>query len=157
MKIKLAKIGEILPLISVLSHPISTILVFWIMKLVLLPPAHADFINLTNASVSPNIAEIRVLDDRVNVKLEIFIGHLKTFQDLVPDDLLVQVDPKRPSLNERLKNFSEIMIVLDFLDTDDEQTEIYAKVINCSKMDENRQLRKRPRRLGFPSKMPASS
>ena len=107
MKIKSAKFGEILPLISVPSRPIPTILFFWIMNLFLLSPAHADFINLTNASISPNIAEIRVLDDRVNVKLEIFIGHLKTFQDLVPDDLLVQVDPKRPSLNERLKNFSE--------------------------------------------------
>ena len=36
----------------------------------------------------PNIAEIYVLDDRVRVKLEVYVGNLDAFADLVPDDWL---------------------------------------------------------------------
>jgi hypothetical protein len=36
--------------------------------LVALSPACADWINLTGAETAPNIAEIRVLEDRVNVR-----------------------------------------------------------------------------------------
>jgi hypothetical protein len=51
-------------------------------------PAHADWINLTGAETAPNIAEIYVLDDRVRVKLEVYIGDLDKFDDLVPDEWL---------------------------------------------------------------------
>ena len=70
-----------------------------------LRPAHADWINLTGAETAPNIAEIYVLDDRVHVKLEVYIGDLDKFADLVPDDWLRDA-AGRPSLEERLERFS---------------------------------------------------
>ncbi len=66
----------------------------------------ADWINLTGAETSPNIAEIYVLDDHVKLVLEIYIGDLETFEDLVPDDWLKDVDPNRPNVTERLREFS---------------------------------------------------
>ena len=69
------------------------------------PSARADWINLTGAETSPNIAEIYVRDDRVHVKLEVYIGDLDKFADLVPDDWLRDA-AGRPSLEERLERFS---------------------------------------------------
>jgi hypothetical protein len=46
----------------------------------------ADWINLTGAEVAPNIAEIYVRDDGVSVALEVYIGDLEVFSDLLPDD-----------------------------------------------------------------------
>jgi len=69
------------------------------------PAAHADWINLTGSETAPNIAEIYVLDDRVHVKLEVYIGDLDKFADLVPDDWLRDANG-RESLEERLERFS---------------------------------------------------
>jgi hypothetical protein len=66
---------------------------------------HADWINLTGSETAPNIAEIYVLDDRVHVKLEVYIGDLDKFADLVPDDWLRDASG-RPGLEERLERFS---------------------------------------------------
>ncbi len=68
--------------------------------------ARADWINLTGAETAPNIAEITVLDDRVRVVLEIYIGNLATFEDLLPDDWLKMRVAGRSSLAERLKRLS---------------------------------------------------
>jgi len=68
-------------------------------------PARADWINLTGAETAPNIAEIYVLDDHVQVKLEAYIGDLKTFEDLVPNDWLRDATDRAP-LAERLHRFS---------------------------------------------------
>ncbi len=73
--------------------------VFW------LPTAQADWINLTGSETAPNIAEIYVLDDRVRVKLEVYVGDLDKFDDLVPDDFLRDATG-RESLEERLARFS---------------------------------------------------
>ena len=54
--------------------------------LCLAAPARADWINLTGAETAPNIAEIYVLDDHVRLVLEIHVGDLDTFDELVPDD-----------------------------------------------------------------------
>ena len=70
-----------------------------------LPSAMADWINLTGAETAPNIAEIYVLDDRVHVKLEVYIGDLDKFADLVPDDWLRDASG-RESLDDRLERFS---------------------------------------------------
>ena len=53
-----------------------------------LSPEHAtaDLSPLNGAAVAPNIAEIRVLEDRVEVSLEVYVGNLEVFQDLLPDD-----------------------------------------------------------------------
>jgi len=68
-------------------------------------PLRADWINLTGSETAPNIAEIYVLDDRVHVKLEVYIGDLEKFDDLVPDDWLRDASG-RASLDERLARFS---------------------------------------------------
>ena len=70
------------------------------------PAARADWINLTGAETAPNIAEITILDDRVRIALEIYIGDLDAFEVLLPDDLLRKGVAARPPLPERLKRFS---------------------------------------------------
>ena len=69
--------------------------------------SHADWINLTGAETSPNIAEIYVMDDHVRIVLEVYVGDIDTFESLVPDDWLKQDDGERPSRSERMRNFSE--------------------------------------------------
>ena len=66
----------------------------------------ADWINLTGAETAQNIAEIYVLDDHVKVKLEVYIGDLKKFEELVPDKWLKEPSDKRPSLDKRMQTFS---------------------------------------------------
>ena len=67
----------------------------------------ADWVNLTGAEIAPNIAEIYVLDDRVKLILEIYIGNLDMVDELIPDELLREKDSSRPSLEQRLHSFSE--------------------------------------------------
>ena len=50
-----------------------------------LAPLRADWINLTGAESSRNIAEIYVLEDHVRLVLEVYICDLKTFEDVLPD------------------------------------------------------------------------
>jgi hypothetical protein len=66
----------------------------------------ADWINLTGAETSPNIAEIYVLDDHVKVKLEVYVGDLAAFEELVPDDWVKDLDIQRPSLEQRIEHFA---------------------------------------------------
>ena len=88
--------------------------------LLLLPFPHgkADWINLTGAETAPNIAEITVYDDRVEVALEIYVGDLKTFEALIPDDWLKDTQADRPPLTERLAQFSEVGLRFS-MDTDE--------------------------------------
>jgi len=69
-------------------------------------PVRADWINLTGAETSPNIAEIYVLDDHVRLVLEIYVGNLDMFSDLVPDDWVKDDQVERPSLEQRLQHFA---------------------------------------------------
>lgn len=66
-------------------------------------PARADWTN--RAGTAPNIAEIYVLDDRVRVKLEVYIGDLDKFSDLLLDDWLRDASG-RPGLGDRMQRFS---------------------------------------------------
>ena len=68
--------------------------------------AKADWINLTGAETAPNIAEIYVLDDRVKLVLEVYVGDLDVFADLLPDDWLKDGGQGRPGLDERMRRFS---------------------------------------------------
>ena len=68
--------------------------------------AHADWINLTGAQSAPNIAEIYVNDHHVKLVLEIYVGDLDKFTDLLPDDWLKQSGVEAPPAAERLKRFS---------------------------------------------------
>lgn len=70
-------------------------------------PARADWINLTGAETAPNIAEITVFDDRIEVALEVYVDDLKVFEDLIPEDWLKDLKVDRPPLADRLKRFSE--------------------------------------------------
>jgi hypothetical protein len=67
----------------------------------------ADWINLTGAETAANIAEITVFGDRVEVALEVYVGDLKTFRELIPDDWLENLEVARPPLAERLARFSD--------------------------------------------------
>ncbi|MGB5536674.1 MAG: hypothetical protein WBN08_12325, partial [Thiogranum sp.] len=62
--------------------------IFFLVVFGIAAPASADWINLTGAETSPNIAEIYVLDDHVKLVLEVYIGDLDRFEDLVPDEWL---------------------------------------------------------------------
>ena len=70
------------------------------------PSAHADWMPLTGAETAPDIAEISVLDDRVRVVLEVYVGDIGTFDALVPDKWLEENGAARPSQFERLRRFA---------------------------------------------------
>jgi hypothetical protein len=67
----------------------------------------ADWINLTGAEISPNIAEIYVMDDHVRVVLEASVDNLDVFGDLVPDDWVSDLDVDRPDKAARMQHFSQ--------------------------------------------------
>jgi hypothetical protein len=68
--------------------------------------SQADWVNLTGAEISPNIAEIYVLDDQVKLVLEIYVGNLDAFDELIPDDWLKDSSINRPPVEERLRQFA---------------------------------------------------
>ena len=74
------------------------------------PFLRADWMNLTGAETSENIVEIYILDDHVKVKLEVYVGDLEKFEELVPDEWLKDSvggsGNKRPSLEQRMHTFA---------------------------------------------------
>jgi hypothetical protein len=66
----------------------------------------ADWINLTGSETAPNIAEIYVMDDHVKLVLEVYVGDLEKFRELVPDDWLGDQENNRPSLERRMHTFA---------------------------------------------------
>ncbi|MDH3671054.1 MAG: hypothetical protein OES46_07785 [Gammaproteobacteria bacterium] len=86
-------------------HYIRAFFIF-ISVLLVSPSTRADWINLTGAETAPNIAEIYVLDNHVKLVLEAYIGDLKTFEELIPDEWLKDLDGQRPALAEQLRVFS---------------------------------------------------
>jgi hypothetical protein len=70
-------------------------------------PAQADWVNFSGAENAPNIAEIYIEDDHVKVILEVYIGDLEVFEELIPEDMFQEPIPGRPSAKERLRIFSE--------------------------------------------------
>ena len=93
------------------SIPRAWPLVMLVLLVGALAPLRADWINLTGAESSRNIAEIYVLEDHVRLVLEVYIGDLKTFEEVLPDELLDQAGgvSKRARAGEkdRLRHFSE--------------------------------------------------
>jgi len=81
--------------------------IFFFVALGMTVPANADWINLTGAETSPNIAEIYVLDDHVKLVLEVYIGDLDKFEELVPDGWLKDSAAERPDVEARIKHFAE--------------------------------------------------
>jgi len=74
------------------------------------PYIRADWMNLTGAETSENIVEIYVLGDHVKVKLEVYVGDLEKFEELLPDEWLKDSvggsNNKRPSLEQRMHTFA---------------------------------------------------
>jgi hypothetical protein len=66
----------------------------------------ADWINLTGAQSAQNIAQIYVEEDQVRLVLEIYVGDLDKFIDLLPDDFLKQGGIEPPTLQERMRSLS---------------------------------------------------
>nr|WP_319383823.1 hypothetical protein [uncultured Roseibium sp.] len=81
----------------------------WVVGLVVFGPAagHADWINLSGAETSPNIAEITVLDDRVRIALEIYVDDISKVPELLPQDWLEENATAPEPLRDRMKTFSE--------------------------------------------------
>jgi len=75
----------------------------------------ADWINLSGAENSRNIAEIIIEEDRVRIQLEVFVDDLMIFEELIPDGFFPQPVPGRPGLAERQKVFAEkvLQVVAD--------------------------------------------
>jgi hypothetical protein len=69
-------------------------------------PARADWMNLSGAETAPNIVEIVIEDHQVRVALEVYIGDLEAFRDLIPDDWLQGMAVDRPPPEERLRRFA---------------------------------------------------
>ena len=86
--------------------------VFVLISVLFASLAQADWLNLTGAETSRNIAEIYILNDEVKVKLEVFPGDLETFRDLVPDSWTKDLDIQRPSLEERQRRFANQTLVI---------------------------------------------
>ena len=81
-------------------YNLAAILILWS------PFLKADWMNLTGAETAQNIAEIYVLDDHVKVNLEVYVGDLEKFEELVPDGWIQESSTKRPSLEQRMQTFS---------------------------------------------------
>jgi hypothetical protein len=79
----------------------------FIVILLISSPVEADWVNFTGAENALNIAEIYINDDHVKLILEVYVGNLEVFEELVPDDFFSKPILRRPPTAERLKNFSE--------------------------------------------------
>lgn len=77
--------------------------------------AKADWINLTGSETAPNIAEIYINEDHVKVVLEVYVGNLEVFNDLVPDEWIKEQDIKRANQQARMQHFSNnvLQIITD--------------------------------------------
>ncbi len=69
-------------------------------------PARSDALVFNAAAVAPNIAEVRIAPDGVHVALEIYVGNLRAFADLIPDDWFSDTQ-NRPDLAQRLTQFAQ--------------------------------------------------
>ena len=67
---------------------------------------YADWMNLTGAETSQNIAEIYILEDHVKVNLEVYVEDLDKFEELLPDDWLDESAGERLSLEQRMHAFA---------------------------------------------------
>ena len=69
-------------------------------------PVAADWVNLTGAEIAPNIAEIYIHDTHVEVRLEVYVGDIAEFEELIPDEWLTNLNVDRPPLEQREAQFA---------------------------------------------------
>ena len=77
--------------------------------------AQGDWVTLNGSQLAPNIVEIFVLDDHVKVKLEVYVGDLEKFEELLPDEWLSDSNGIRPPLKQRMQIFASerLQIITD--------------------------------------------
>jgi len=80
---------------------------FLLVAISMAAPATADWINLTGSETAANIAEIYIMDDHVKLVLEVYVGDLEVFEELLPDDWLTDKPGKRPDESARIRYFAE--------------------------------------------------
>ncbi len=73
--------------------------------LILSIPANSDWMNLTGSESAPTIAEIYIMEDHIKVVLEVYIGDLMVFQNLLSDDVLQEYLPDQAPYSERFRRF----------------------------------------------------
>ncbi|MEP3046316.1 MAG: hypothetical protein ABJL55_09565 [Roseibium sp.] len=75
----------------------------------------ADWINLSGAETSPNIAEITVLEDRVRISLEIYVNDIEKMPELMPEDWISKAGIILPPQAERMEIFSreKLQVIAD--------------------------------------------
>jgi len=100
---------------SLMKKTIFSIKVFIIFFCIVRTSANADWINLSGAENAPNIAEIHIHDDHVKIELEISVDDMVTFDRLIPDTFFKDTTIKRPSLADRMRQFSneDLQILTD--------------------------------------------
>lgn len=74
--------------------------------------AWSDWVLLGGAEVAPNIAEFHVQDEGVTVRLEIYVGDLTLFRDLVPREWLSDTSMSVAPDDARLARFAQEGLVL---------------------------------------------
>jgi hypothetical protein len=70
-------------------------------------PARADFVPFNGSEVADNIAIIHVGEAGVTIELEVFVGDLQLFEDLLPNSWIPGDAPARISEPERWARFSK--------------------------------------------------
>lgn len=86
---------------------IDVFLLIWLVTMLPFDSVRADWINLSGAENSRNIAEIFVEKDHVRIQLEVFVEDIFVFEELVPDNFFPEPIPNRPNLEERQQIFAE--------------------------------------------------
>jgi len=92
-----------------LETPLKIGKFLFLLILTILYPAvlYADWINLTGAENSRNIAERYVEKDHVRIKLEVYVQDIIIFEELIPDEFFPEPIPGRPGPDERIRIFAD--------------------------------------------------
>ena len=92
---------------SLMKLVLKSILSFFFLLILIPSVCHGDWINLSGAENSRNIAEIYIEKDHVRVQLEIFVQDMSVFEELIPDDFFPEPIPNRPNLEKRQQIFAK--------------------------------------------------
>lgn len=72
----------------------------------------ADVLPINAAAFAPNVFEMEVGDDALNLRMEVFIGDLDVFEELVPSSWMKSGAEDRPALRQRLERFARETLVI---------------------------------------------
>lgn len=90
---------------------LRSVLFLCVVTFLIMPSAaSADWINLSGAENSRNIAEIYIEEDQVRINLEVFVEDLMLFDELIPDSFFPKPIPGRPELQTRQRTFADSVL-----------------------------------------------